>query len=64
MWALEYEDGHTFHLAITTDVLEQEGLLAERLMELVTGGWMDTAGEEDQWVLVGSGQISEEEPEW
>ena len=60
VWDLEFPDReHAFRLGIHDEVVEDEGPLAERLMELETGGWLDEAGEKDLWVLVGAKDISE-----
>ena len=41
-----------FHLGVPDDVLEDEALLAERLMELDTQGWLDQAGEQEHLVYL------------
>lgn len=61
VWELEFDDGHVFRLGIAREVVDDEGLLAERLMELETGGWLDGAGEADKWLLVGPGEVAERE---
>jgi hypothetical protein len=60
VWDLEFpETEHTFRLGIHDAVVEEEGPLAERLMELETQGWLDDAGEKDLWVFVAATDISE-----
>lgn len=51
--------GHQSRVGIPTGVIEDEGLLAERLMELETQGWLDQMDDEDVWVLVAGGEIAE-----
>jgi len=43
---------HALRLGIQDVVASDDALLAERLMELDTQGWIDQAGEEDSWVLL------------
>jgi hypothetical protein len=60
VWDLEFPDQqHVFRLGIHDSVVEDEGVLAERLMEVDTQGWLDDAGEKDLWVLVATTDISE-----
>lgn len=59
VWELEFDGGHTFRVGVAPEVIEDEGLLAERLMELESGGWLDGAGEQDNWVLVGPREVGE-----
>lgn len=64
VWDMEFEaTDHDFRLGIPDVVIQDEGLLAERLMELETQGWIDQAGEKDIWVLVGRGEVAEG-PSW
>lgn len=60
-WDLEFKGrSHNFRLGIPGGVVEDDALLAERLMELETQGWLDQAGEDkDIWVLVGPGEVAE-----
>lgn len=58
VWDLEFDDGPTFRLGVAGQVLDAAGLLAERLMELESAGWLDSAGEEELWVLVGTGDVA------
>ena len=50
---------HTFRLGVLASVIDDEGLLAERMMELDTQGWVDQAGERDLWVLVAPAELAE-----
>lgn len=60
VWDLDFpETDHEFRLGVPDDVARDEGLLAERLMELETQGWLDQAGEKDIWVLVARGEVAE-----
>jgi hypothetical protein len=51
---------HTFRLGVVASIVDDEALLAERLMELDTQGWVDQAGEKDIWVLVAPGELANE----
>ncbi|MGD2070880.1 MAG: hypothetical protein PVI57_19570 [Gemmatimonadota bacterium] len=58
VWELDFPDTeHEFRVGVPDSVIQDEGLLAERLMELETQGWLDDAGEKDLWVLVAAGEI-------
>lgn len=58
VWELDFpETEHEFRVGVPDSVIQDEGLLAERLMELETQGWLDEAGEKDLWVLVAAGEI-------
>jgi hypothetical protein len=60
LWDLAFPDGaHTFRIGVPEEVVEDDALLAERLMELDTQGWVDQAGERDLWVLVGPAELAE-----
>ena len=60
LWDLHFPGGeYTFRLGVVASVVDDEGLLAERLMELDTQGWVDQAGDRDLWVLVGPGELAE-----
>lgn len=61
VWNMEFpRSEHGFRIGIPDTVIQEEGLLAERLMELETQGWLDRAGEQDLWVLLTAGEIAEE----
>lgn len=64
VWDLDFPDGHAFRVGVPTEVVEDAGLLAERLMELESGGWLDEAGEKDLWVLVGRSEVAERPSVW
>jgi hypothetical protein len=49
-WRLEFPDAVAFELWMPEELLDNAGMLAERLMELETGGHLDVAGQED-WVV-------------
>jgi len=59
VWDLTFPEGHTLRLGVPSDVADDEALLAERLMELETQGWLDRAGERDLWVLVAAAEVAE-----
>jgi hypothetical protein len=60
LWDVDFEGSeHTFRLGVLASVVEDDALLAERLMELDTQGWVDQAGEKDLWVLVAPGELAE-----
>jgi len=48
---------HALRLGIPDVVASDDALLAERLMELDTQGWVDQAGEEDSWVLLSNVEV-------
>jgi len=58
-WEVEYLGGAALRLGVAGEVVEDEALLAERLMEVESQGWLDDAGEEDLWLLVTSGEVAE-----
>lgn len=61
VWELTFPaTDHRFRLGVPDRVIQDEGLLAERLMELESQGWLDQAGEKDLWVLVAAGEIAGE----
>ena len=53
-WRVDAHDGAgegpPFRLGIPEEVLDNAGMLAERLMELENGGYLDPAGEQP-WVV-------------
>ena len=60
VWDLDFpETQHDFRVGVPDSVIQDEGLLAERLMELESQGWLDQAGEKDLWVLVAAGEVAE-----
>lgn len=64
VWDLDFRNDHTFRVGVPDEVLRDAGLLAERLMELESGGWLDDAGEKDLWLLVGRGEVIEPASRW
>lgn len=57
--------GHTVTVGIPDEVAEDDALLAERLAELDTQGWIDQAGEDkDIWVLLAPGNTSVATDSW
>ena len=64
-WELVFPgDAPSFHLGVPEEVLENEGVLAERLMELNNQGWMDQAGEEEHLVYLYPMEIAREPSIW
>jgi hypothetical protein len=60
VWDLEFpEVEHTFRVGIVTAILDDEGRLAKRLMEVESQGWLDRAGEKDHWILVADREVAE-----
>lgn len=60
IWDLDIPGSdHEFRLGVPDSVTQDEGLLATRLMELESQGWLDQAGEKDIWVLVGPGEVAQ-----
>jgi len=58
-WEVDYLSGTSLRLGVTGEVVDDEALLAERLMEVESQGWLDEAGEEDLWLLLTSGEVAE-----
>jgi hypothetical protein len=59
IWDLEFTGwDHSSRLGIPDSIVEEEGALAGKLMELETGGWLDDAKGKDLWVLVAANHIS------
>lgn len=53
IWRLEFpEGGPPFVVGVPADLLEEEGVLAERLMELQNQGWLDQAGIDEHRVVL------------
>lgn len=64
-WRLDFPgDATPFSLGVPSAVLENEGMLAQRLMELDTQGYLDQAGEEEQWVLLTAMEVAREPGLW
>ena len=65
LWNVEVlGTGHELRVGVPDQVVDDEGLLAERLMETETQGWLDQAGERDLWVLVGPGDTALRSVSW
>lgn len=58
-WEVEYLGGASLRVGVAGEVVDDEALLAERLMEVESQGWLDDAGDEDLWLLVTSGKVAE-----
>lgn len=53
VWHLHFpDDAPPFHVGVPEELLEDEGVVAERLMEAVSQGWFDPAGEEEHWIVL------------
>jgi hypothetical protein len=64
-WRLEFLDAAPgFELRIPEELVENEGMLAERLMELETQGHLDVAGEEDYLVYLTPVEVAREPGLW
>ena len=57
-------EGPPFRLGIPAEVLENAGMLAERLMELEAGGYLDPAGEEPYVVYLLPLEVAREPGAW
>jgi hypothetical protein len=63
-WGLEFDDAPAFELRIPEDLVENGGMLAERLMELETSGHLDVAGEEGYVVYLTPVEVAREPGLW
>lgn len=64
-WELVFPgDAPPFHLGVPEEVLDDAGVLAERLMELDTQGWLDQAGEQEHLVYLYPMEIAKEPSSW
>lgn len=63
-WRLEFPDAPAFELRMPSELVEHEGMLAERLMELEAAGHLDLAGEEDYLVYLTPLEIAREPGLW
>jgi hypothetical protein len=64
-WRLEFRDrAPGFELRIPGELVENGGMLAERLMELETQGHLDVAGEEDYLVYLTPLEVAREPGLW
>lgn len=58
VWDLHFEDGPPFHLGVPVELLEEDGVLAERLMELQSQGWLDQAGETEHSIVLNPEELT------
>jgi|SoiMethySBSTD1v2_1073268.scaffolds.fasta_scaffold3454054_1 hypothetical protein len=64
-WRLEFQDADPeFELRIPEELVENGGMLAERLMELETQGHLDLAGEGDYVVYLTPIEVAREPGLW
>lgn len=62
LWRLEFTGGKPpFVVGVPEELLDHEGVLAERLMEMETQGWLDRAGEEEHRVVLTLPDLAQED---
>lgn len=61
VWHLRFpDDAPPFHVGVPGELLGDEGGIAERLMEAVSQGWFDAAGEEEHWIVLTPDELVQE----
>ena len=64
-WRLQYAgEAPLYELRIPAELVDNPGMLAERLMELETSGYLDVAGEADYVVYLTPIEVAREPGVW